>query len=253
MSTSDASQICTAALNHTITPSAAATSLTAPAASVLADPQAVEDALWEIWNALLASATRTAPDQQGPLVDLLDAVKQLRGASGEAVEFEFWGAKTTWKELPSLGMVFREQYGLESDDGGSGFVNLNAFAARLTAAGVLDLSLYGIWTLRSVLEDQEPGQAAVEERSRGLESVAVWFMYSGRSMLELSREEKVFEGAVAVPGKSITDKQWKGYSKERWELWVARFRKFHELAIAGEENGMVKKAAVEIDKISQGE
>ncbi|KAL1633027.1 hypothetical protein SLS58_011235 [Diplodia intermedia] len=247
MTTTTASQILTAAVTRTTTPAAAASSLAAPATAVLSDPQALEDALWDIWNAVLGSATQTAPERQGPLVDVLDAVKSLpSGDDG----FEFWGERTTWEELPSLGMVVREVYGLEADNAGSGFVNLNAFAARLTAAGVCDLSLYGVWTLRSVLEDREPGEAAAQEDSRGLVSAAAWFAYAGKRMWEFSAEEKAFDGAVAIPGKSVAGQNWKGYSKARWELWVERFKKAQALAVAGDEKALVEKAVAEIDSIA---
>lgn len=106
----DASQTLRAAVDRSITPSEAALSLTAPITAVLSDSEATENGLWETWLAFLNFAARTDHEQQGPLVEVVDHIKQLRGANGEAVEFEFWGQPTTWGELPSLGPLMREQY-----------------------------------------------------------------------------------------------------------------------------------------------
>ncbi|EKG20783.1 hypothetical protein MPH_01950 [Macrophomina phaseolina MS6] len=238
----DASQILTATVSGSITPAEAALSLTAPVAAVLTDAEATENALWDTWTTVLAFAVRTNHEQQGPLVALVSNIKQLRGASGEAVTFEFWGQPTTWSELPSFGPVLREQYDVEYYAEGDGFVNFNAFAARLTADGVLDLSLYGIWTLRDALEDQLPDSSYAQTASRALAAAAVWFLYAGHTMWELSKQNETLEGRVAAPGKTVADKEWNGYNAERWALWVERFKKVHEMGVKEDVRDVVQRA-----------
>lgn len=244
----DASQTLRAAVDRSITPSEAALSLTAPITAVLSDSEATENGLWETWLAFLNFAARTGHEQQGPLVEVVDHIKQLRGANGEAVEFEFWGQPTTWGELPSLGPLMREQYDVEYDAEGNGFVNLNAFAARLTAAHVFDLSLYGIWTLREALEEQEPDGAFAQTSSKAIASASMWFLYAGKTMRELSRKGEAFEGRVAIPGKTVADKDWKGFNEERWALWAERFKKLYGMGVKDEVKDVVQRAVVEIEK-----
>lgn len=136
----------------------------------------------------------------------------------------------------------------EYDAEGNGFVNLNAFAARLTAAHVFDLSLYGIWTLREALEEQEPDGAFAQTSSKAIASASMWFLYAGKTMRELSRKGEAFEGRVAIPGKTVADKDWKGFNEERWALWAERFKKLYGLGVKDEVKDVVQRAVVEIEK-----
>jgi hypothetical protein len=98
------------------------------------------------------------------------------------------------------------------------WTNLNAFVARLTALSssipAFDFSLYAIWTMRTAFEGDEIPESHVE-------AAKVWFLYAEETMERLSREEKTFDGKVAVGGDRFKDKEWRGFSAERLEVWRA--------------------------------
>ena len=151
-----------------------------------------------------------------------------------------------WRDLPVLGWELREawNFGVRSqlrDIRSQGlicipiaatdaseqiqkdqWINLNAFTATLisslhsSAIDRPDYSLFGIWTIRTALEDQEqPDDAAVE-------AAAVWLMYTASAMWDFSQQSKSFDGKVAAPGSLFKDQNWTGFSESRWNAWLQR-------------------------------
>jgi len=102
---------------------------------------------------------------------------------------------------------------------------MNAFAARLTSVsqpgGALDFSLYGIWTLRSILEDRTSGDEAARDAS--IRAAAMWMIYTANTLWQRCRDEQSFDGRLAIEGNTLNGKNWKGFSEERWRIWSARF------------------------------
>lgn len=120
-----------------------------------------------------------------------------------------------------MGAQMREEWDVTRDAsaGPEAWANLNAFAARLTAAGE-DFSLYALWTLRDFLEDEYAASSA------DLAVVAQWFTICGP--LLASRSACAYAppewGAAARVGRlcaqqGITEA---GFSPQRWEFWRTR-------------------------------
>jgi hypothetical protein len=61
------------------------------------------------------------------------------------------------------------------------WLNLNAFAARLVASQVLDLSLYAIWAMRDALEMPLEG-IKPEVRDQTLRAAALWIEFCGENL-----------------------------------------------------------------------
>lgn len=130
------------------------------------------------------------------------------------------------------------------------FTNINAFAARITAANVEDFSVYGIWALRKALEDPEPDELTTRPSPHNLEAAASWFIYAGESLRTLVERGQQWEGRGAMAGESFKDKDWNGYSEERWGVWLERFRLVLNAKIPEQTKKMVTLAIEEMGRVS---
>jgi len=102
------------------------------------------------------------------------------------------------------------------------WLNLNAFAARLTNSQVLDLSLYAIWAMREALETHlEDVKPAVRDET--LRAAALWVEFCGQRLysMETIWESGPRKGDVARGGPLYSGPT--GFCKARWELWRERF------------------------------
>ncbi|EUC40480.1 hypothetical protein COCMIDRAFT_108724 [Bipolaris oryzae ATCC 44560] len=217
--------------------SVAAHSLVAPAISsfAAADSEAGEAALWDIWNQVVGYALKMPVHQLDRVVEVLAAVADLK----EPTEFKIWGEQVTWKQLSLLGPVIRECW--DNEQHAESF-NMNAFAARLTAADLVDLSIYAVWTLRSVLEDSAPGRIHSKNGDEGCKAAAAWFIYAGKSMYAFCKEGKTYAGRAAEQGSDIVGKDWNGYSEERWRLWVERLEEVQKAVVDDDTKKVLQKA-----------
>lgn len=135
------------------------------------------------------------------------------------------------------------------------FVNINAFCARVTAAGVADLSLYAIWILREALEDPEDEDIAKETAPRLLKAAAVWLIYAAEALARLSREKRQFDGKMARPGRSLSifkdAPDWRGFNEDRWETWVERLGEVKGADVAADAKALVGQALERASKVSK--
>ncbi|CAL9646510.1 DUF3632 domain-containing protein [Streptomyces sp. enrichment culture] len=184
------------------------------------DESAMEELLWPAWHAIIAAARATSGPSQDRLVELLIGIKRqgvlTRLEKGRKRECTVWGNRV-FVDLPVFGAEMREMV-----DGGpvDAWVNGNAFAARLTAAGV-DFSLYAIWTLRDCLEERSPLNFA------DLRAVVPWFQHCGRLLAHLAIREASFDHADQRPaelGELCTDRGMTrgGFTAQRWRFWHER-------------------------------
>ncbi|KAG9824433.1 hypothetical protein KCU98_g16193, partial [Aureobasidium melanogenum] len=213
-------------------------SLTTCAASSLSKGE-LETHLRNLWNSFfhLSSQQPHSSKQQGELVKLLQALATdapaLKAANGAEVEVD--GSKV-WQGLPLFGQQAREcwnfPYHKEVDTKTrDSWVNVNAFVARLTAAAInehggerqgysaLDYSLYGVWSLRSALEEERENSPGKNTIDASVGAAAVWIAYAGPTLKGLSDSNKTYSGKVAKPSSKFKDQEWRGYTKDRWQTW----------------------------------
>lgn len=81
-----------------------------------------------------------------------------------------------------------------------------------------DYSLFGLWTLRTALEEQ----GEIPDVSTA--AAAVWLIHSAPTLRAFCKENKSFEGKVAKPGSSFTEEEWRGFSEGRWNAWRNNLR-----------------------------
>ncbi|KAF2841074.1 hypothetical protein M501DRAFT_930869 [Patellaria atrata CBS 101060] len=186
------------------------------------DDSSPESYLWDMWNQVVSIAKRTPHADQSSLVDAIAAIQKLPPPKkGNGTECIVWSMRV-WDDLPIFGAKMREIWDEEYTN--DAFVNLNAFAARLTShppfppVRALDFSLYAIWKIREVLEAPERSQPT----PRAVEEANVWFIYAAEVLWKLSKDEKTFDGRMARPGEGFKERDWTGFSVERWRIWSQR-------------------------------
>jgi hypothetical protein len=69
------------------------------------------------------------------------------------------------------------------------------------------------------LEDIEGSQKVDEVDKTSLEAAAAWFAYAAPTLWALSEQGKEFQGKIAKQGQALQGKEWRGFSKERWQFW----------------------------------
>lgn len=134
------------------------------------------------------------------------------------------------------------------------WVNLNAFVARITAgyrpSEPFDYSLYGIWTLRTALEDED--SAAALPHDAPLQAAAVWLIYAAQAMLEKCQSNFEYDGKVAKEGASLKGRGWKGCSMERWQLWEERLKLAREKCSGREKTSdLLQEALAQMSRVAE--
>jgi hypothetical protein len=203
-----------------------------------ADPQqAVETILWAAWTAVVRAAEAGAERTQARLVDLVTRIKvqDLPQRPDRRRDLRVWDLRV-YADLPVFGAQMREEWDVSWFDASrrGAWVNLNAFAARLTAAG-MDFSLYALWTLRDCLEGEETAGPDL------LAAAAHWFTLCGPLLASRAAEGYAPPqwGAAARVGRLCADHGITrgGFGTERWEFWRARLA-----ALANESDAAARAA-----------
>lgn len=223
---------------------AAISRLTQPLVESPASPLSgndLETRLCNTWTSvlLLASQTEHNSAKQDELVRAIKTLvsqESLKDRAGKSIEID--GSKV-WSDLPLFGQQVRGCWNFpeneEVDESVKDkWINVNAFIAKLTAAAwedssfetqsgfepaytALDFSLYGIWTIRSALEEKLPAKGNTVDAQLG--AASAWVIYANPVLGKLCEEGKQFQGKVARPGSQFKTKEWRGYHQERWEIW----------------------------------
>ncbi|KAJ4252419.1 hypothetical protein NW762_011019 [Fusarium torreyae] len=214
------------------------------------DNAKAEEELDGLWSNILTAAQQTPYDQQDKLVDIMHAIKHLSQPAGK--KLEIWGQEQRWEELPLFGAKAREQLDIAQEKAGEPFVNINGFFARVTAAGVNDLSLFAIWTLREALEDPSEDKVAEQTSSDLLKAASVWFKYAVKDLAKASKETKQFDGKIAKPGASLSNLKdedgWRGFCEGRWKIWQTRLTSLKDADVSPDAKSLVRQALDSIEK-----
>lgn len=228
----------------------------------------------QVLESYLSGSNLSAEDAAGQLVELASAsedsnaavfdeiLTRIRSASHDSPIqdklVQLLGAKSTWTPLDALGISIRDLWnGTVEQHGVVGWASLNAFVARLAQAEVSDFDDYGIWSIRSALEDftfEDPaavtgkvkeGELNPDVLDKFIPAAAVWPIYAGRRLLALSKEAK--EGSRSTRGgPSWTGKP--GYNLERWNFWKERLEGFSGRNDLAEETRNISRVAYEAMK-----
>ncbi|TEB27404.1 hypothetical protein FA13DRAFT_1736527 [Coprinellus micaceus] len=199
--------------------------------------EAPESFLWEFWGIVAKVVAET------PLIDFLKALRDL--LDPVELQLENWGSVKLWADLPLLGPVFREA--LDTYQG----MNLEAFLARLTQAGIANWSWLGLVSLHAALEVEPDSRArAYKEQGPILEAsvprAVIWLEIAGRKLYEGATERALRDEKYGSGGN------WKGsagFSQERWDYWKKRFS---EISVQEQASDATKNLAKKGEQIMAG-
>ncbi|MET0418565.1 MAG: DUF3632 domain-containing protein [Actinoplanes sp.] len=162
-----------------------------------------EDTLWVDWRAVIDAAADADDDGQAGLVALVMRVRDDRS-------------------VRIFGAQMREAWDLVPPDDRTveAWTRINAFAARLTAAG-MDFALLGLWSIGTALETSADVPAH-------LPAAVQWFKHAGPALGDRTfggRSGRLRELAVR---DGLTEG---GFNVARWKFWR---RRLEELARGGD-------------------
>ncbi|GIK00107.1 hypothetical protein Aspvir_004123 [Aspergillus viridinutans] len=225
--------------------------LTPKAASTQEEDSELEDFLWSTWGTIIKIAKQIDDNHpsQDRLVDVIHALTELPPTT-----VSIWGSENRlWKDLPILGPSLRESwdpptYTKPNDPEITEWINLQAFTARLMSKCDPSLSLLGVWSLRSGLEEE----LSDRELEGEVAAAAMWMVYGGEnlfSQLTDAVQDEEME-RLMMPGTLYSGPGQ--LSLERWQFWKRRFGEMSEQIQANDETKWVIQLAGEkMERIEQ--
>ncbi|KAJ5581519.1 hypothetical protein N7535_000139 [Penicillium sp. DV-2018c] len=218
----------------------------------LANEVEPEEGITSLWKLIIKCAYEY-PEQHDKLVEVLVQLSKLPDAKSSTGEPILLHGKQVWKDLPTLGWQFRDEWNKNVPAGPpdrrrsaiSQIINRDKFVARLMATGepVFAYSWFALITLREALETPAEEMAPVSLEPWVPAAVA-WISILGKEIYEWNEE---FDGALGRGGPLWRGKY--GFSKERWQFWRERFEYLSSTElVSGDE---LKKSASEAVLIMQ--
>jgi hypothetical protein len=143
-------------------------------------------------------------------------------------------------------------------------MNKVAFLAQLTFSpanfvpdpekkcGPFDFSLYALWDLRDAFEETTEPRAP---NTTLLRAASLWMIYGADRLWANVQSKRDFRHKAsssnpAKEGKAYLKpkKEWVGFNKERWEIWVKGFENGKETE-DGELRALVEEALKQIERV----
>ncbi|KAF7177977.1 hypothetical protein CNMCM7691_006617 [Aspergillus felis] len=225
--------------------------LTPKAGSTQEENPDLEDFLWSTWGTIIEIAKQINGNHpsQDRLVDLIYALTELPPTT-----VSIWGSETRlWNDLPILGPSLRESWNppayTKSDDQGiTEWINLQAFTARLMSKCDPSISLLGVWSLRSGLEEE---LSDTELKGEGA-AAAMWMVYGGEILfsqlangVQDEERERLMKPGTLYSGQGQL-------CLERWQFWKQRFGEISEqIQVDDETKWVIQLAKEKMERIEQ--
>ena len=156
--------------------------------------------------------------------------------------------------LYDLGMACREVNNDEPEPNATdveidAWANVNFFWACLTEKGLLDLSLYAIWRMRTALEEEHQDDTkgtAAQKYDVYVPAAASWIFGMGNALYTKEKDLTPTDRKQGNPAKG--GELWKGkaeFSKERWALWKERLGVISKLDSVSDKTKTISRDALE--------
>jgi len=187
--------------------------------------------VWSENNSLILSANRTWRDRLGVSDSDWGGVFNIRTCNFSSQLKYSW-----FPELTGILLIDADDVQLSAEKKGR-LVNLVAFTAQLTQAAPPELA-YGnnplhwahiaLWSMRAAFEDGIQLHEIVGTTT--LQVACLWFTYAVDAVWACV--EKELQGGndfISGPGSQYKGKDWKGFNKERWDIWVHRLEQARRL------------------------
>ncbi|KAK3899888.1 hypothetical protein C8A05DRAFT_17750, partial [Staphylotrichum tortipilum] len=135
-----------------------------------------------------------------------------------------------WGGLPCWGWVVRDGWNFDPADPTAtpeqraSWENTTGFLAQLTvrsardgSSGLPGFPLYALWAMRDATEEDADKTSQTAARL-----AALWVRYAGEELWRLSVAGQTFPERTAIPGgRYSADREWRGFSEDRWAVWKA--------------------------------
>jgi hypothetical protein len=211
----------------------------------------------DLWYSIIHSARRKSFEAEddgkrnahfhAKVADLVAAFREHKIKHHEEYDY-------IYSSLFDLGMACREVNNDEPDSNATGveidaWANVNFFWARLTEKGLLDLSLYAIWRMRTALEEEQQDDAegtAAQKYDVYIPAAASWIFGLGRALYTKEKDLTPTDRKQGNPAKG--GELWKGkavFSKERWALWKERLGVISKLDSVSDKTKNISRDALE--------
>ncbi|KAK0653152.1 hypothetical protein B0T16DRAFT_111532 [Cercophora newfieldiana] len=192
----------------------------------------IGDFVWDVFNAIFDVSAQLPEEKQSNLVDLMVQLRQVAvtNTNDEPVTCE---NKSVWTDLPTFGWVARKLWNFDAlaplpDGEVSKLERISTFLALLTTRAAdsnneldfFDFSLFGLWNLRTAFEDQVPEDVG---DANAVRLAAPWVTHAGAALWKLSDRHVNMAENCGVPGAKYAKKGWKGFTKDRWQVWKDGF------------------------------
>ncbi|KAF2629624.1 hypothetical protein BU25DRAFT_447074 [Macroventuria anomochaeta] len=159
-----------------------------------------------------------------------------------------------YSSLTDFSMACREIYNdvpepYASDIEINAWANVNFFYARITEKGLQDLSIYAIWSMRTVLENEAQDDAegtAAQKYNVYVPAAASWIFGMGRALYTKEADLTPTDRKQGNPAKG--GELWKGkaeFSKERWGLWKERLAVISKMDEVSDKTKNIARDAIE--------
>ena len=180
------------------------------------DLEDLQDFLEDTWYAVvdLPCGTKIYNDQ---LILLLRKLTESPPARPDMMTIN---GKRVFTDLPLFGQFVRNMY-YKVDE--YHVIFLNTFVSKLTQATCdsenkeTNFALQGLWALRNAFEG--PDVLAYK-----LDSGLTWFVHCHEYLHALSQANKEYFGDDGKPGSLCKDKQWRGFTPDRWAIWQQKVK-----------------------------
>ncbi|CAG8101177.1 unnamed protein product [Penicillium salamii] len=211
--------------------------------------------------AILELAMRIDQAQYGPLVAFLKELKMYNAVdSTTGLVLKAQNGSWVWSHLPSLTTCARKILAeFERDDGylcdpnvdpeqQIRWAKMNIFLAKSTqAADVkytsssqvfisdgMDESHIGLCELRQIFEEGIPTEQLTS--GVGLLGVCYWFICAGDRLWENVLNGRQYNKYDGRPGDMFWDRNWRGFERERWDVWQQGLRDAQDACLPGQED-----------------
>ncbi|CAG7970293.1 unnamed protein product [Penicillium salamii] len=211
--------------------------------------------------AILELVMRIDQAQYGPLVAFLKELKMYNAVdSTTGLVLKARNGSWVWSHLPSLTTCARKILAeFERDDDylcdpnvdpeqQIRWAKMNIFLAKSTqAADVkytsssqvfisdgMDESHIGLCGLRQIFEEGIPTEQLTS--GVGLLGVCYWFICAGDRLWENVLNGRQYNKYDGRPGDMFWDRNWRGFERERWDVWQKGLRDAQDACLPGQED-----------------
>ncbi|KAJ9403757.1 hypothetical protein DTO045G8_8491 [Paecilomyces variotii] len=228
--------------------------------------------------ALMELSQRLEPAKHGKLVEFISKLQTQTATDPLTGEPQKIQGDALWTDLPSFGYTELEtwyEFGGEYKDPldpkmdpeeQSRWANLNAFLAQLSQATdvhypspdekvlyhPLDKSLRGLWTLQKALENGDhPPETLIG--TVALRATCLWFIHAADRLWANVKNGRTYpeaSGAGHASGK-YAPRGWKGFEKERWDIWVQGLQDAKAASTDDEEKTLIEDALAHIKSATE--